>query len=56
MDRRSPLMLFSEDLGRAAAEPAARIMGQYLDWDESRVQSEVAGYMAYATEHEVPAE
>lgn len=56
MDRRSALMLFSEDLGRAAAEPAARIMGQYLDWDESRVQSEVAGYMAYATEHEVPAE
>ncbi len=42
--RRTRLSIQTFDRGLAAAEPAARIMAQVLDWDEDRIAREVALY------------
>lgn len=44
MNRRSALLLFSEDFGRAGVEEAARIMAALLDWDEERIRQELEAY------------
>jgi len=51
MDRRSALMLFSDDQGRAAAPEAARIMADLLGWSEARRASELDAYLALADMH-----
>jgi len=53
MDRRSALMLFSEDQGRAAAPEAARIMGALLGWSDERRAKEQKAYLAVADRHTV---
>jgi glycerol-3-phosphate dehydrogenase len=42
--RRTRLSVHTFDRGVAAAEPAARIMAEVLDWDEDRIAEEVALY------------
>jgi len=54
MDRRSALLLFSPDFGLAAAEEAARIMGELLGWDDERREAELVEYHRLASEHTVP--
>lgn len=39
-------MSVSPDLGRAAAEPVARIMARELDWDEGTIRAEVEAFLA----------
>lgn len=51
MDRRSALLLFSDDQGRAAAPEAARIMGTLLGWSEARRRAELEAYLALAGRH-----
>lgn len=45
---------WSESLGREAAEPAARIIGEIKGWSAQRIEEEVARYRAYL-EHQHPA-
>ena len=42
--RRTRLSIQTFDRGLAAAEPAARIMAEVLDWDEERIEHEIALY------------
>lgn len=51
MDRRSALLLFSDDQGRAAAPEAARIMADLLGWSEARRAAELEAYLALADKH-----
>lgn len=51
MDRRSALLLFSDDQGRAAAPEAARIMADLLGWSEPRRAAELEAYLALADRH-----
>nr|WP_280953669.1 glycerol-3-phosphate dehydrogenase/oxidase [Symbiobacterium terraclitae] len=53
MDRRSALLLFSNDQGRAAAPEAARIMGDLLGWSEEKRAAEMEAYRAVADRHAV---
>jgi glycerol-3-phosphate dehydrogenase len=52
MDRRSGLLLFSDDQGRAAAPEAARLMAELLGWSEERRTAELEGYLAIARAHQ----
>ncbi|MGH7482380.1 MAG: glycerol-3-phosphate dehydrogenase/oxidase [Longimicrobiales bacterium] len=51
LDRRLSLLLFSEDHGLAAAEPAARILADRLGWTDARRHHEVTGYRELARGH-----
>lgn len=53
MDRRSALLLFSDDQGRAAAPEVARIMGDLLGWSDERRAAELEAYRAVAERHSV---
>ncbi len=44
--RRTRLSIETWDRGLTSAEPAARLMGEVLGWDEEQVQREVAAYRA----------
>jgi glycerol-3-phosphate dehydrogenase len=44
--RRTRISIETFDRGGAAAEPAARIMGEVLNWDDERVREEVGLYHA----------
>ena len=54
MDRRSALLLFSPDFGRAGADAAAEIMGSLLGWDDASRLAELEAYEEYASGHGVP--
>jgi glycerol-3-phosphate dehydrogenase len=46
LTRRTRISIETWDRGLAAAEPAARLMGEVLDWDEAHVRREVELYQA----------
>jgi glycerol-3-phosphate dehydrogenase len=54
MDRRAALLLFSDNFGLAAAEPAAAIMAKVLGWSADRKTQEIEEYYALAAEHGLP--
>ena len=56
MDRRAALLLFSENFGLAAAEPAADIMAEELGWSTDRRTQEIEDYRTIAAEHGVPSD
>ncbi len=51
LDRRSSLLIFSDDHGRSAATAAADILAKRLDWDAGRLRREVDGYVELARAH-----
>jgi glycerol-3-phosphate dehydrogenase len=51
LDRRLGLLLFQEGGAVEAAEEAARIAGELLDWDQARKELEVRDYMEFARTH-----
>lgn len=55
LDRRTGLLLFSEDRGLAAAPAAAAVAGELLGWTDATVAAELAAYQLLAAEHGVPA-
>ncbi|MGE5674622.1 MAG: glycerol-3-phosphate dehydrogenase C-terminal domain-containing protein, partial [Mycobacterium leprae] len=48
LDRRSSLLLFSDDQGAAAAAPAAELMAQLLGWSDAHRRQQLASYEAAA--------
>ncbi|HWI65950.1 MAG TPA: glycerol-3-phosphate dehydrogenase/oxidase, partial [Symbiobacteriaceae bacterium] len=54
LDRRSSLLLFTPDHGRAAAAATAAIMGPLLDWSEAEAERQVAEYGRVALAHQNP--
>jgi glycerol-3-phosphate dehydrogenase len=48
LERRSRLLLWDPDQGRAAAEGVAAAMGALLGWDAARIRDEIARYHALA--------
>lgn len=54
LDRRTALLLFSRNRGRAAVEPVVEIMGELLGWDQDRRDREAEEYRERAREHGVP--
>ncbi len=48
LDRRTSLLIFSDDHGRSAAPEAARIAGDLLGWDADRRESELKAYLEAA--------
>ena len=44
LTRRTRISIEARDRGRAAAEPAARLMAPVLGWDEDRIQAEIDLY------------
>lgn len=54
MDRRSALLLFSENHGLSAVETVAEIMGSLLGWDDTKRNSEIKRYTEIANAHTVP--
>ncbi|MEW8978734.1 MAG: glycerol-3-phosphate dehydrogenase/oxidase [Symbiobacterium sp.] len=56
MDRRSALLLFSDDQGEAAAVEAARVMGDLLGWSEERRAAELAAYRKVVRRHRLSRE
>ena len=56
MDRRAALLLFSDNFGLAAAEAAADIMAEELEWSTDRRTQELQDYHALASEHGLPSD
>ncbi|MCL5676480.1 MAG: FAD-dependent oxidoreductase, partial [Firmicutes bacterium] len=56
MDRRSALLIFSQDHGLAAAEEVSRLMAERLGWSEADRAEQVEQYRQTAGTHGVPAE
>lgn len=54
MDRRSALLLFSENHGLSAIGTVADIMTTLLGWDDAKRQNEVDRYIDIASAHSVP--
>ena len=54
LDRRTGLLLFSDDHGLAAAPAAAAIAGELLGWTDAEVAAELEAYRLLAAEHGVP--
>lgn len=54
MDRRSSLLIFSEDHGLGAAEPASCLMAERLGWSEEHRRAQVEEYRELASRHSVP--
>jgi glycerol-3-phosphate dehydrogenase len=61
--RRSDLMLFGEEAGRAVTDEAARLMGRVLNWSRKETDRQVAAYreavarmMAFRSQAETSAE
>lgn len=53
MDRRSALLLFSENHGLSAVEMVANIMGALLGWDETKRTEEIEHYRDISKAHTV---
>jgi len=51
LDRRTALLLFSDDHGVAAAPAAAAIAGELLGWDEGKVAAQLDAYRRLAVAH-----
>lgn len=54
LDRRTGLLLFSEDHGLAAAPAAAAIAGKLLGWTDEEAAAQLHAYRLLAAEHGVP--
>ena len=54
LDRRTALLLFSDDHGLAAAPAAAAIAGELLGWSDAEQDGQVDAYRRLAAEHGVP--
>lgn len=54
LDRRTGLLLFSDDHGRAAAPAAAAIAGGLLGWTDAEVAAQLESYRQLAREHDLP--
>jgi glycerol-3-phosphate dehydrogenase len=54
LDRRTGLLLFSDDHGLAAAPAAAAIAGELLGWTDAEVMAQLEAYRLLAAEHGVP--
>ena len=55
LDRRTGLLLFSDDHGLAAAPAAAAIAGSLLGWSDAETTSQLEVYARLAAEHALPA-
>jgi glycerol-3-phosphate dehydrogenase len=55
LDRRTALLLFSDDHGLGAAPPAAAIAAELLGWSEADTAAQLDAYRRLAAEHGVPA-
>lgn len=54
MDRRTGLLLFSEDHGLAAAEEVAALMAAMLDWSDAEREAQLAAYQGIVAAHGLP--
>ena len=54
MDRRSALLIFSDDHGLSAVETVSRLMAGSLGWSEEDRQAQVEEYRTIAAGHNVP--
>jgi glycerol-3-phosphate dehydrogenase len=54
LDRRTGLLLFSDDHGLAAAPAAAAIAGRLLGWSDAEVTAQLDSYRQLAREHALP--
>ena len=54
LDRRTGLLLFSDDHGLAAAPAAATIAGELLGWSEAQVAAQLEAYRQLASAHTLP--
>ena len=54
LDRRTGLLLFSDDLGLAAAPAAATIAGSLLGWSDAEAVAQLDSYRRLASEHGLP--
>ena len=54
LDRRTGLLLFSDDHGVAAAPAAAAIAAELLGWSDAEMDEQVDAYRRLAAEHGVP--